>query len=153
MDPNVTLHLIRVELASHREHGDANVDALVHHVQALDDFLTNGGFKPAAWNMHDRRTRPANDKPLVGPEAVEYRTRRLRPVRADDATHPRELPDPADEAAHARATFGGDHLASMNADEIAAIEELLEPVGWDERVVPQRPANEVAARRAAREDA
>lgn len=137
MDPNVTLHLIRVELASHREHGDADVDALVQHVQALDDFLTNGGFKPAAWSMHDRRTRPANDEPLVGPEAVEYRTRRLRPVRRDDATHPRELPDPVDEAAHARHVTGA---AALDPAELEEIQELLEPVGWVEPSTYEDPA-------------
>ena len=128
MDPNVTLHLIRVELASHHEHGNANVDALVQHVQALDDWLTNGGFRPTHWQTFHWRTR------LVG---------------RDDATHPRELPDPADEAAYARRLTG---TAALNPDELEELEELLEPVGWDERVVPQRPADEVAARRAAREN-
>lgn len=129
MDPNVTLHLIRVELASHRERGDADVTALVHHVQALDDFLSNGGFLPRSWEPRSRAlpddgtrrfahngstgveaiqreldahpTWRGNDRVLAGEEAVRYKTERVRraPARRNEATHPVELPDPADEAA------------------------------------------------------
>jgi hypothetical protein len=49
MDPNAALHAIRVELASHAEHGDADVNVLVEHVQALDECLSSGGVKPDAW--------------------------------------------------------------------------------------------------------
>lgn len=134
MDPNTTLHDVR-QLASivlddsvTNESRAAHGRRLAELIETLDEWLSTGGSRPTPWQTFHRRTR------LVG---------------RDDATHPRELPDPVDEAAYARRLTG---TAALNPDELEELEELLEPVGWDERVVPQRPADEVAARRAAREN-
>jgi hypothetical protein len=54
MDPNATLAIIRDALrdfgdATMRDEADAAADVLVEHVQALDEWLTRGGFLPADW--------------------------------------------------------------------------------------------------------
>lgn len=105
MDPNVTLRLIRAELASHREYGDGSAAVLVQHVQALDDWLSNGGFLPRPWEPRPRAlpddgtrrfahneptpveaiqreldahpTWGGNDHVLAGEEAVRYKDERV----------------------------------------------------------------------------
>lgn len=78
MDPNAAYALLShaVERLAGRPDMSGNDETIVESWRALDGWLAKGGFKPAAWSMHDRRTRP---------------------VRRDDATHPRELPNPIDE--------------------------------------------------------
>jgi hypothetical protein len=59
MDPNETLNTIRKMIYSWEDTGlsfmtaaDAGefIDELVENVVALDDWLTNGGFRPDDWN-------------------------------------------------------------------------------------------------------
>lgn len=112
MDPNANLRAIRAEVENHLEHGDGDVDVLVERVKALDEWLSTGGFRPTPWQTFDRRTRP---------------------VRADDATHPRELPD---EETFVEATGRLERQARRGTPEaIAAIEVIeheLRPAGWSE---------------------
>lgn len=51
MDPNVTLAELRrlAALAVERRADRNDADALGEHVQALDGWLTGGGFLPQAW--------------------------------------------------------------------------------------------------------
>lgn len=48
MDPDATLARIREQAAADRMHGPP-YDSLAEHVQALDEWLSNGGFLPEAW--------------------------------------------------------------------------------------------------------
>lgn len=56
MDPNTTLARLRAEVASHREHGDGDADALVDTFETLDEWLSRGGFPPAAWTTSSTTT-------------------------------------------------------------------------------------------------
>lgn len=51
MDPNVTLMNIRAILATSetRELSGDLVQELIEHVEALDEWITKGGFLPAEW--------------------------------------------------------------------------------------------------------
>lgn len=49
MDPDLTLTSIREELVTHHLGRDADVARLVELVEALDEWLSTGGFLPAAW--------------------------------------------------------------------------------------------------------
>lgn len=49
MDPNALLTRLRAEVTSHREHGDGDASALVDAFEALDEWLSRGGFPPASW--------------------------------------------------------------------------------------------------------
>jgi hypothetical protein len=70
MDPNETLRLIRALVArvnkAHPSQPDAAArwfevaDELATHVSELDDWISYGGFLPAAWD----RVRTANGLPL-----------------------------------------------------------------------------------------
>lgn len=102
---------------------EVDITALLHAVEALDQHLSRGGFIPRAWRSavdersvvrlpDDGTHRFAHNEPTpveaiqrelnahptwgvdVGPPG--YRDEVPRP---NDATHPRELPNPADEAA------------------------------------------------------
>lgn len=61
MDPNTTLAAIR-ELLVHIDDPDScypedlatQLNELIEHVDALDNWLAHGGYLPAAWNQ----TRP-----------------------------------------------------------------------------------------------
>jgi hypothetical protein len=77
MDPNAALHAIRVEVASHLEHGDGDVDELVEHFRALDEWLASGGFKPRDWQYNPF---PSVDE-VVGPKLAEVLTPNPRYVR------------------------------------------------------------------------
>lgn len=55
MDPSETLRIIRLTIAQMRadEHPDirkAHADELAEHVEALDEWLSRGGFLPSAWD-------------------------------------------------------------------------------------------------------
>lgn len=51
MDPNETLRIIRQELESAESDAhEVDVDRLVEHVRALDEWLSSGGFLPKAWD-------------------------------------------------------------------------------------------------------
>jgi hypothetical protein len=59
MDPNVALREIRVAIEKIRQMPldalrDGVVDDLIEHVEALDDWLSNGGFLPDGWADHRR---------------------------------------------------------------------------------------------------
>lgn len=62
MDPNAALRAIRAEVETHLEHGDGDVDVLVEHVNALDEWLSRGGFRPDAWRRHVRDVPRVNDR-------------------------------------------------------------------------------------------
>lgn len=47
MDPDACLSEIRTILS---EGPDGDTERLIDLVRALDEWLTSGGFKPAAWN-------------------------------------------------------------------------------------------------------
>lgn len=54
MDPNETLRLLRLTIAQMRvdENPDirkAHADEIAEYAEALDDWLSCGGFLPAAW--------------------------------------------------------------------------------------------------------
>jgi hypothetical protein len=54
MDPNQTLHDLRTAVADYRtatsvSAADDAADRLAEHIQALDRWLSMGGFPPAAW--------------------------------------------------------------------------------------------------------
>lgn len=57
MDPDATLRLIKGAIATlrfHSERGDtaaalAAADRLADHFGDLDEWMTNGGFKPGPW--------------------------------------------------------------------------------------------------------
>lgn len=57
MDPNQTLHDLRTALVDYRaattigasDAADRLADRLAEHIQALDDWLSAGGFLPNAW--------------------------------------------------------------------------------------------------------
>lgn len=54
MDPDETLRLLRATIAQMRvdEHPDirkAHADEIAEYFEALDQWLSNGGFPPAAW--------------------------------------------------------------------------------------------------------
>lgn len=82
---------------------------LAEGLQELDEWLSQGGFKPSAWTVTrvptaaDDVTRELNAHPTwrerrddaIKRGKVNHTVRRQS--RRDDATHPRELPDPADE--------------------------------------------------------
>lgn len=55
MDPNQTLHDLRTALVDYRAAtsvgaSDAAADRLADRAEALDTWLTNGGFPPDAWS-------------------------------------------------------------------------------------------------------
>lgn len=143
MDPDTAyVNLVHtVERLAARPDMSGNDETLVESWRALDGWLARGGYRPAAWSTHDRTRPTANDEPLVGPEAVEYGTRRLRPVRRDDATHPRELPD---EETFVEATEGLERQARRGTPEaiaaIEAVEHELRPAGWPEPSTYEDPA-------------
>lgn len=51
MDPNEALQIIRTETALYRAMGaeQLDVDRLVEAVDALDEWLSDGGFLPKDW--------------------------------------------------------------------------------------------------------
>ncbi len=53
MDPTATLARIREALANHAENGlsDDETMELVECVEALDDWLSRGGFLPTQWQV------------------------------------------------------------------------------------------------------
>jgi len=57
MDPNAALREIRWALSDWRDgiKDEANFDRLAEHVEALDEWLTKGGFLPGAWESAPRR--------------------------------------------------------------------------------------------------
>lgn len=58
MDPDAALRALRAEVATHLEHGDGDVNVLVEHVSALDEWLSTGGFRPTPWRTFERRSSP-----------------------------------------------------------------------------------------------
>jgi hypothetical protein len=55
MDPNQTLHDLRSALAEYRvatsvSAADDAAERLAEHIQALDDWLSTGGFLPTDWS-------------------------------------------------------------------------------------------------------
>lgn len=62
MDPNQTLRDLRVALADHRaatsiSAADDAAQRLADHTQALDEWLSTGGFPPVAWQPTGRGAR------------------------------------------------------------------------------------------------
>jgi hypothetical protein len=49
MDPNECLAEIRRLTHSYHDHGFADGVRMIELVSALDEWLTNGGFKPTEW--------------------------------------------------------------------------------------------------------
>ena len=69
MDPNTTLAAIR-KLLVYIDHPDSylpdelatQLNELIEHVDALDNWLSHGGHLPAAWNhQHHRHETPAQE--------------------------------------------------------------------------------------------
>lgn len=61
MDPNANLAVVRRLAASILDGERDLADSLAEHVQALDEWLSRGGFLPSAWRTrppHERRYRP-----------------------------------------------------------------------------------------------
>lgn len=57
MDPNETLRLLRLTVAQMRadEHPDirkAHADEIAEYFDALDEWLSRGGFLPEAWEAN-----------------------------------------------------------------------------------------------------
>lgn len=57
MDPNETLRMLRLTIKQLRVDEDSDVweahaNEICEYVEALDDWLTNGGFLPADWSGH-----------------------------------------------------------------------------------------------------
>jgi|SRR5688572_14386578 hypothetical protein len=70
MDPNVTLANIRsiLTVSQTRELSEDVVQELIEHVEALDEWITKGGFLPAEWvtvpaTSYDIATRMPNPNP------------------------------------------------------------------------------------------
>lgn len=61
MDPNEALKLARAAVQDYRDNHPANdaADALAEAFEALDGWLSKGGFLPAAWAKRD--TVPVDD--------------------------------------------------------------------------------------------
>jgi len=56
MDPDETLRQLRHTVAEYGQATDPEqklqaADRVIDHAEALDQWLTNGGFRPAAWNQ------------------------------------------------------------------------------------------------------
>jgi hypothetical protein len=56
MDPAETFHQLRSAIAEYRQAADPGqklhaADRVVDHAEAIDHWLVNGGFPPAAWNQ------------------------------------------------------------------------------------------------------
>lgn len=49
MDPNECLNRIRALVLTFRESDDSEGSALAEHIEALDGWLSSGGFLPQAW--------------------------------------------------------------------------------------------------------
>lgn len=49
MDPNAALTALRELLADHYHHGTTDLGLLVERFESLDEWLSNGGFLPEAW--------------------------------------------------------------------------------------------------------
>lgn len=49
MDPNKALEVIREEIQTYHTKGWVDTHSLMDHLEALDDWLTGGGFLPAEW--------------------------------------------------------------------------------------------------------
>lgn len=97
MDPDVTLAEIRehvrimndkdVTPSTRATHGEW----LQERVEQLDAYLSRGGFPPSAWNKPPTTTPfGANDRVLAGPEAVEYRRRRIDAIQRELEANPWE---------------------------------------------------------------
>ena len=59
MDPDETLRQLRGAITDYRQAIDPGkklyaADRVVDHAEALDYWLTDGGFPPAAWNLAGR---------------------------------------------------------------------------------------------------
>ena len=55
MDPDETLGQLRRAIIEYRQAADPgqklHADRVVDHAEAIDHWLVNGGFPPAAWNQ------------------------------------------------------------------------------------------------------
>jgi hypothetical protein len=56
MDPDETLRQLRGAITDYRQATDPGkklyaADRVVDHAEAIDHWLVNGGFPPAAWNQ------------------------------------------------------------------------------------------------------
>lgn len=102
MDPNAALAKVREALTTiqpvmDNEHWDDDiryslgddlkeaVESLVEHVQALDEWLSRGGFQPEAWQQKDDVTEDDLDfaRETLGADATEDEVRNLADLRAD----------------------------------------------------------------------
>jgi hypothetical protein len=69
MDPNATLERMRSIADNSRGH---DLDEMIELFQALDDWLSRGGFLPREWNTpgamttYMRRTVAARKRPFTG---------------------------------------------------------------------------------------
>ena len=49
MDPNAVLQLIREQVATYLDGGEADVTEMTEAFELLDSWLTGGGFLPSDW--------------------------------------------------------------------------------------------------------
>lgn len=74
MDPTQTLSDIR-ELAAHDDPGDV-AEALVERVEALDQWMSRGGFPPEQWQARGQIGRPRRQQDGPTRDDVVHGTRR-----------------------------------------------------------------------------
>ena len=60
MDPDETLRQLRRAITEYRQAADPGqklhaADRVIDYTEALDYWLANGGFPPAAWNQATRK--------------------------------------------------------------------------------------------------
>jgi hypothetical protein len=60
MDPDETLHQLRLAITEYRQAADPGqklhaADGVIDYAEALDHWLTDGGFRPAAWNQNGHK--------------------------------------------------------------------------------------------------
>lgn len=60
MDPDETLRQLRSAITEYRQAADPGqklhaADRVIDHAEALDQWLINGGFPPAAWNQAEHK--------------------------------------------------------------------------------------------------
>lgn len=99
MDPDVTLAELREHVRIMNDEATSSALRATHgewlqeRFEQLDAWLSRGGFPPSAWNSPTPTTPSgANDRVLAGPEAVEYKERRVEAIERELNAHPTWCP-------------------------------------------------------------